>query len=233
MKTKLMGLGILAAVIVAAVVYVWVSDSREVTEISGYVGGEKIGLLEDEEVQEILRDQYRLEMDYAKAGSIEMVTADASGRDYLFPSSQTALELYERLFGSPVKSEIVFNTPIVLYTRSAVAQALLDSGLASEQDGFYYVDMAVLTEAVESVAVWAALTEQPMPSLCTAEIKCSKKLQRKGSMLFGNLQIWAADLRLPCGTWKSVEREIFWVLSSMVICRQWVMTCTVKCWTRQ
>ena len=70
MKTKLMGLGILAAVIVAAVVYVWVSDSREVTEISGYVGGEKIGLLEDEEVQEILRDQYRLEMDYAKAGSI-------------------------------------------------------------------------------------------------------------------------------------------------------------------
>ena len=59
MKTKLMGLGILAAVIVAAVVYVWVSDSREVTEISGYVGGEKIGLLEDEEVQEILRDQYR------------------------------------------------------------------------------------------------------------------------------------------------------------------------------
>ena len=60
MKTKLMGLGILAAVIVAAVVYVWVSDSREVTEISGYVGGEKIGLLEDEEVQEILRDQYRL-----------------------------------------------------------------------------------------------------------------------------------------------------------------------------
>lgn len=106
MKTKLMGLGILAAVIVAAVVYVWVSDSREVTEISGYVGGEKIGLLEDEEVQEILRDQYRLEMDYAKAGSIEMVTADASGRDYLFPSSQTALELYERLFGRDRKSVV-------------------------------------------------------------------------------------------------------------------------------
>ena len=157
MKTKLMGLGILAAVIVAAVVYVWVSDSREVTEISGYVGGEKIGLLEDEEVQEILRDQYRLEMDYAKAGSIEMVTADASGRDYLFPSSQTALELYERLFGSPVKSEIVFNTPIVLYTRSAVAQALLDSGIASEQDGIYYVDMALLTEAVENGTSWADL----------------------------------------------------------------------------
>ena len=100
MKTKLMGLGILAAVIVAAVVYVWVSDSREVTEISGYVGGEKIGLLEDEEVQEILRDQYRLEMDYAKAGSMDMVTADHSGRDFLFPSSQTALELYEKMYGN-------------------------------------------------------------------------------------------------------------------------------------
>ena len=35
MKTKLMGLGILAAVIVAAVVYVWVSGSPEGTGISG------------------------------------------------------------------------------------------------------------------------------------------------------------------------------------------------------
>ena len=44
MKTKLIGLGILAAVIIA-VAYVFISNSQAVTEINGYVGGEKIGLL--------------------------------------------------------------------------------------------------------------------------------------------------------------------------------------------
>ena len=66
MKTKLIGLGILAAVIIAAAAYVFISNSQTVTEINGYVGGEKIGLLEDEEVQDILRDRYRLVIDYAK-----------------------------------------------------------------------------------------------------------------------------------------------------------------------
>lgn len=80
MKTKLIGLGILAAVIIAAAAYVFISNSQTVTEIKGYVGGEKIGLLEDEEVQDILRDRYRLVIDYAKAGSIDMVTDDAEGR---------------------------------------------------------------------------------------------------------------------------------------------------------
>ena len=54
MKTKLIGLGILAAVIIAAVAYVFISNHQTITEINGYVGGEKIGLLEDEEVQKIL-----------------------------------------------------------------------------------------------------------------------------------------------------------------------------------
>ena len=43
MKTKLIGLLILVAVAIVAVAYVGVTQSRQVTEISGFVGGEKIG----------------------------------------------------------------------------------------------------------------------------------------------------------------------------------------------
>ena len=155
MKTKIIGLVILITVIIAAVIYVMVGNSNAVTEIKGYVGGEKIGLLEDEEVQEILRDKYKLSIDYAKAGSIDMITADATGMNFLFPSNQTALELYEKINGDPVKSEIILNTPIVLYTRQAVADAFVSEGLATKDGDVYYVDMTKLTEAIENGTKWS------------------------------------------------------------------------------
>lgn len=155
MKTKIIGLVILITVIIAAVIYVMVGSSNAVTEIKGYVGGEKIGLLEDEEVQEILRDEYKLSIDYAKAGSIDMITADATGMNFLFPSNQTALELYEKINGDPVKSEIILNTPIVLYTRQAVADAFVSEGLATKDGDVYYVDMTKLTEAIENGTKWS------------------------------------------------------------------------------
>lgn len=88
MKTKLLGLGILAIVVISAIVYVWYSSGQTITEIHGYVGGEKIGLLEDEEIQDLLKDRYKLAIDYTKLGSIDMITADVEGKNFLFPSNQ-------------------------------------------------------------------------------------------------------------------------------------------------
>ncbi|MGI5888485.1 MAG: hypothetical protein ACOX6J_03800 [Oscillospiraceae bacterium] len=160
-KSTLTGLIILIAVIVAAGAYVFISQSTAVTTINGYVGGEKIGLLEDEEVQDILKSQYHLEIDYQKAGSIAMVSSDPGDRDYLFPSNQTALEIYKENFGSPQKSEIIFNTPIVLYSRTRVVEALMNEGIVTQVDGVYYADMAKLVGEIESGKTWAdiGLTE--------------------------------------------------------------------------
>lgn len=101
MKAKWTGLLLLLVVALGAAGYVWLTNAQQVSEIQGYVGGEKIGLLEDAEVQEILRERYKLSMDYTRAGSIEMVTMDAEGQNYLFPSNQTALELYAKSHGAP------------------------------------------------------------------------------------------------------------------------------------
>lgn len=157
MKAKLTGLGILLLVIVLAVAYTVLGKSRETTAISGYVGGEKIGLLEDEEVQDLIQRKYHLEIDYSRAGSIEMVSTDHTGMDFLFPSSQTALEIYESQYGNPFKSEIVLNTPIVLYARAAVTEALLAEGIAWEEDGVCYVDMEKLTACIEEGTSWAGI----------------------------------------------------------------------------
>lgn len=157
MKAKWIGAGILAAVVAAAVGYTYISSASAVTVINGYVGGEKIGLLEDEEVQKILKKEYHLQMDYQKAGSIEMVEEDSTGMDYLFPSNQTALEIYKKNYGNPEKAEIVLNTPIVLYTRKTVADALIQQDIASENDGVYTVDMQKMAALLKEGKSWSEI----------------------------------------------------------------------------
>ena len=102
------------------------------TAVSGYVGGEKIGFLADEEVLSILGEKYGRGVDYSKAGSLDMMTADLEGRNYLFPSSSIALEYYEELHGSPAQSEILLNTTIVLYTHKVVLEAFDRPGLIAK-----------------------------------------------------------------------------------------------------
>ena len=156
-KSRRIGLIILLLVVAAVGVYLLLSSGPETVQLRGYVGGEKIGLLEDEDVQDILERNYHIALDYTKAGSLDMVTADHTGRDFLFPSSQNALEYYQQMCGSPVKSEIIFNTPLVLYTYAPVLEAFLDCGMIAERNGCYYMDMEALVSAIERGTKWADL----------------------------------------------------------------------------
>ena len=155
MKSKLAGLILLVAVIAAAGIYYLIRSENQITVLDGYLGGEKIGLYEDEEVAEILADRYHIQFKYSRAGSLDMVTADQTGRDYLFPSSQTALEYYEDEHGRPLASEIVFNTPIVIYSHRLVSDALKAQGVVTEQDGVLYADMEKLTQLILDGTAWA------------------------------------------------------------------------------
>ena len=162
MKSRALGIILLAVVILASGGYYLYSSQSRVTVLDGYLGGEKIGLFEDEEAAEILRREYHLEFQYSRAGSLDMVTADQTGMDYLFPSSQTALAYYEDEKGQPVQDEIIFNTPIVLYTHQLVLDALMREGIVEEEEGVYYADMVKLTDLIMADTSWA---DQGVPEL--------------------------------------------------------------------
>ena len=157
MKSRALGIILLAVVILASGGYYLYSSQSRVTVLDGYLGGEKIGLFEDEEAAEILRREYHLEFQYSRAGSLDMVTADQTGMDYLFPSRQTALAYYEDEKGQPVQDEIIFNTPIVLYTHQLVLDALMREGIVEEEEGVYYADMVKLTDLIMADTSWADL----------------------------------------------------------------------------
>ncbi len=167
MKKKIAGL-ILLVIIMGLIgsIYVFTgnkkkSDAPELISVSGYIGGEKTELLEDKKVQDILQNRYHLKTDYSKAGSLDMMTADLNGKDYLFPSSSIAEEYYADLYGNPLQSEIILNTPIVLYTHKSVLDAFDSQGMISRNGNAYSIDMARLVEMIQNDTKWSdiGLTE--------------------------------------------------------------------------
>lgn len=158
MKAKHWGLILLVLIIMVAAGYSYLSgrQGQHIT-ITGYIGGEKIGLVDDPEVKKILQDKKNLSLNYQKAGSLDMIRLEQKGRDYLWPSSQTALDLYEKTYGKPPQSEIVFNTPIVLYTRQMVADALITAGFVTKTDGVHYLDMKAFLPVLEQGQRWESL----------------------------------------------------------------------------
>ena len=156
MRKKAVGLILLLAVIIfVGIAYTMKKEEKSQIKVSGYVGGEKIGFLEDEEVLSVLREDYGLSVDYAKAGSLDMMTADLEGKNYLFPSSSIALEYYKELHGQPLQSEIMMNTPIVLYSRKMVVDALDAQGLITIEGNVCYIDMRGLLKLIQENTSWA------------------------------------------------------------------------------
>lgn len=157
MKSKLAGFCVLLVILMAGSGYYIYQNRTATVKLNGYLGGEKIGFFEDEEVKKILKKKYHIEFDYSRAGSLDMVEADLKGRAYLFPSSQTALEYYNDIHGKAAADEIIFNTPIVLYSHKPVVDALIRQGAVSVVDGVYYADMEKMTELILSNVQWSDL----------------------------------------------------------------------------
>jgi hypothetical protein len=164
-------IGIIVLVLIVAAALVWQLGFRKggnigtvltgkTETVKGLIGSEKTGFLENEQTRAILRKKFGLVVDYAKAGSIEMVRgAVASDIDFLWPSSQVALELYRLTRdNASVKSEIIFNSPIVLYSWDIVSDALVKQGIVQEQQGAFFVtDFNKLLALVTGNRKWSEI----------------------------------------------------------------------------
>ncbi|MDQ1354622.1 MAG: hypothetical protein QG657_4931 [Acidobacteriota bacterium] len=156
--SQTIGIIILVIIIGGAVGYKFFYVDKPVTHLKGLVGGEKMAFLENEKVRSILKKKYGLVVDYSKAGSIEMVK-EAAGPDidFLWPSSQVALELFKMTKSSQLlKDEIIFNSPIVLYSWDIVVDALIKAGMVRKVDEVYYIfDFPRLLDLIVDNKKWS------------------------------------------------------------------------------
>lgn len=131
------------------------AERREPVEISIFYGGEKSALLGNEKVQRILANDYRITLDAQKAGSVEMVsTLPVTGKDCAWPSNAVAVELARSTGKTVLGDETIFNSPVVFYAWSEVAEALVTQGIVSERDGFLMADVAGIGKLIEAGARW-------------------------------------------------------------------------------
>lgn len=114
-----------------------------------------MNLMESKEIKDLLEYDYGIQLDIRKDGSFAMVDRDHQGQNFLFLSSQLALERFNEQGKTSSRSEIVFNSPITLYSYLPVVEALMKEGIVSEADGIYTVDMGKLADEMVAETTWA------------------------------------------------------------------------------
>ena len=131
------------------------ASPRDPVSVSIFYGGEKSALLANPKVAAILKDRYRITLDATKAGWVEMVTSlDTGAKDCLWPSNGVAVEMAQASGKTVLSEETVFNSPIVLYAWSDVADAPVKAGVVhAAPDGTLLADV----QACGTVAAVAGL----------------------------------------------------------------------------
>ncbi len=168
MNTRVIGILLFVVAALVAVAYTQFHDrlfGSPVPQIQamGFMGGEKRNFLENPQVQEILQDRFGLTLDARRAGSIEMVNDAAligQNPDFFWPASNVSLDLARGQGLVPLQTEIVFNSPIVLFSWSPVAEALEARGIArplGSARAAFAVDAAALVGLVRDRTAWRDL----------------------------------------------------------------------------
>lgn len=139
------------------------STPLETMRLECIIASEKSGFMNNPEVQNILAQDYGIVVSFRRMGSIEQVLIDPTGLDCLWPANTSALEIFQQrnpaLFSSgQAKHEIIFNSPIVLYSWHTIVDALVSQGLVYEEDEHYTIDSdRLVATMIQERPTWGAL----------------------------------------------------------------------------
>ncbi|MEO0393381.1 MAG: hypothetical protein AAF213_09045 [Pseudomonadota bacterium] len=166
-----LGFGMLALGVGGTAAYSWLRDGDlrgmmgghhyDPVDLWGFIGGEKSDFVKNEQVIAHLKRVYGITLDARRAGSVEMVTDRnlyGQGPDFLWPSSAVMVQMARQSGLQTRRDQVVFNSPIVLYSWLPIVEALIAQGLVEEPEpDFYTVDLAQLIAAVKDAQTWSSL----------------------------------------------------------------------------
>jgi hypothetical protein len=157
-RTRLIFFAIIAVVVLVIVAALVVDVQNGDQTVVGLVGSEKVPFFEDERVQETLR-RNGLDVTVQKAGSREIATSfDLSEYDFVFPAGVPAAVKIQQE-NDISQSYNPFFTPMVVGSWKPIADLLVAQGVASERDGYYFLDMEGLLSLMQDETRWQDLPD--------------------------------------------------------------------------
>jgi hypothetical protein len=167
-RRAILGGGLVAASAAATGGYVFLRGHPEIAgplgepkRLFGFAGGEKEGFLTNARVRGLLERQFGLILDARRAGSVEMVREHAlldQKPQFLWPSSSVLVEVARSSGVKISRDQVIFNSPIVLYSWDRIADGLVKAGLAESAGGpRYFIDLSKLLKAIIAGESWAAI----------------------------------------------------------------------------
>jgi hypothetical protein len=167
-RRAILGTGLLAASAAATGGYVFLRGHPEIAgplgepkRLFGFAGGEKEGFLTNARVRNLLERRFGLILDARRAGSVEMVRERAlldQKPQFLWPSSSVLVEVARSSGVKISRDQVIFNSPIVLYSWDRIADGLVKAGLAEPAGGpRYFIDLTQLLKAIIAGDSWAAI----------------------------------------------------------------------------
>jgi len=112
-------------------------------------------------VRELLERRFGLVLDARRAGSVEMVRERALLDQYpqfLWPSSSVLVEVARTSGLNLSRDQVIFTSPIVLYSWDRIADGLVKGGFAQPAGGPHYtIDLEKLLKAIIAGESWSAL----------------------------------------------------------------------------
>ena len=175
-KEIFIGIVILAILIAVIIGIKLFQDSNKTVDLSKldtvYVatGGGKEGFLADEQVVEIMRERYNLNVVYdtwsnGKLIKAPLVREDGTKYDLMFASDQRFYDYYklapdtskgEAERETVLKGSLTLNTPIVIYSWDTVVDALMKENIVTQREGVYYItDMEKLISYILEGKKWS------------------------------------------------------------------------------
>ncbi|MBR1219640.1 hypothetical protein JQ557_16660 [Bradyrhizobium sp. U87765 SZCCT0131] len=166
MSRRAFGVGLLAASAAATGGYIYLRGHPEIAgrfgeakRLFGFAGGEKEGFLANARVRNLLERRFGLVLDARRAGSVEMVrerTLLDQKPQFLWPSSSVLVEVARSSGVKISRDQVIFNSPIVLYSWDRIADGLVKAGFAESAGGpRYTVDLLKLLKAIIAGQSWA------------------------------------------------------------------------------
>ena len=165
---RALGVGLVAASVAGTGGYLYLREHPEIAgrfgepkKLFGFAGGEKEGFLANGRVHDLLERRFGLVLDARRAGSVEMVRERAlldQHPQFLWPSSSVLVEVARSSGLKPSRDQVIFTSPIVLYSWDRIADGLVKGGFAEPAGGpRYTVDLLKLLKAVVAGESWIAL----------------------------------------------------------------------------